>query len=111
MARVEDSLMNRTGFRSTLCLLLISIAPSMTRGEPPPPLQPEESFTVKLDHPWHKGDHQPFDLVVATVRTTTSAPEGGAEEDATTHEEALAAHLVGDCEITEVDSAGHELEN
>jgi hypothetical protein len=97
--------------------LLIVTAVSIARSAeqpaalPPPPVadQPAESFLINLDRPWHKGDHQPFELVVATVRTTTRDAQDGAE--GATQETALGAHLVGDCEVTEVDATGHELEN
>src|SRR5690348_6841368 len=98
---------------SLLSLALISAVgavATVARAEPPPPLEPQETFVVNLDRPWHKGDHQPFDLVVATsheLKTQTL----GTGDDPVSQSEEIAAHLMGDCEISKVDDAGHELEN
>ena len=82
-----------------LCgLLVVTATVSIARTAeqpnlPPPPVvdQPAESFLINLDRPWHKGDHQPFELVVATLRTTTRDAQDGA--DGATQESALGAHL------------------
>jgi hypothetical protein len=65
-------------------------------------------FLINLDRPWQQGDHQPFRAGRRDRGTTTRGRQDARSRYAG---DALSAHLVGDCEVTEVDATGHELEN
>ncbi len=68
----------------------------------------EESFTVKIDRPPHKGDRRNFELVFAEVTTIRTQLQGSEPKS---DEIASGARLAGSYEAVNVDSDGYSLEN